>query len=77
LRDHCSKFDGSNDSYFKVVFLCLQLNISFNESATTTYEYPSEISLLAEDEANREDMLGHKSPNVINNAGSESFLKPN
>lgn len=46
------------------------MNISFNEEAITTYEYPSELSLLVDDDSNEKDMLGHKGPSVINNSGS-------
>jgi len=45
-------------------------NISFNETATTTYEYPSESSLLVTEEEPGTNMLGHKSPNIINSSGN-------
>lgn len=47
------------------------MNISFNEDGITTYEYPSESSLLADVDANEKDMLGHKGPSVINSSGSK------
>lgn len=61
--------------YLKITYIYIavysQLNISFNDERST-YEYPSETSLLAEEETTDKDLLGHKGPNVINNNGSKA-----
>ncbi|CAG7733614.1 unnamed protein product [Allacma fusca] len=51
-----------------------KLNISFNEEAPTTFEYPSEASVLGDDDAdNKDNLLGHKTPNITNGSGLGSY----
>ena len=58
-----------------VIFFA-QLNISFNEEAITTFEYPSEASILGEDDTDgndKENPLGHKTPNILNSGSKAIF----
>ncbi|ODM98933.1 hypothetical protein Ocin01_07744, partial [Orchesella cincta] len=49
------------------------LNISFNEDATTTYEYPSESSLMIEEEPSESENTGPKKPNVVSGSSLGSY----
>ena len=60
------------------VFFYTQLNISFNEEAITTFEYPSEASVLGDDDTdsnNKENPLGHKTPNILNSGSKTIFTE--
>ncbi|CAL8126043.1 unnamed protein product [Orchesella dallaii] len=50
-----------------------KLNISFNEDATTTYEYPSESSLMIEEEPSESENTGPKKPSVVSGSSLGSY----
>lgn len=67
-----------------IFFKSLQLNISFNESATTTFEYPSETSILLSEDNNDSSEKNNSisttttsSTNSSNNGGIVGQKTPN